>query len=197
MEKKVDRKQLVKVGAGGALALGVLGAGVSPAAAGGVPGMGDGHQFWALVAFSKGDTIGDVDHRIGLNGCGTLKPSVGHAGGGGGFFHVDWQPPTTSVIAYGTWEVKRFLDYIDGFGDFAVVRASILEVAIELNRQFPSPAKIPATLRVICNVGPAGISTGEPEGFVLTIPSATPPSPFVPLVPVALGLTVISTPGSA
>ncbi len=34
MKKKVDRKQLIKGGAGGALALGVLGAGASPAAAG-------------------------------------------------------------------------------------------------------------------------------------------------------------------
>ena len=35
MKKKVDRKQLIKGGAGGALALGVLGVGASPAAAGG------------------------------------------------------------------------------------------------------------------------------------------------------------------
>ena len=173
----MNREQFLKRAGLGSLGLAWLGAGAGAAAAGGVPGMGDGHQFYALVAFSKGATIGDVDHRIGMNGCGTLKPSVGHAGGGGGFFHVDCQPPATSVIAYGTWEVKRFLDYIDGFGDFAVVRASILEVAIELSREFPSPAKIPATLRIVCNVGPAGISTGEAEGFVLTVPGG-PPSPF-------------------
>ena len=40
VEKKVDRKQLIKGGAGGALALGVLGAGASPAAAHG----GKGHD---------------------------------------------------------------------------------------------------------------------------------------------------------
>jgi len=44
MEKKVDRKQLVKVGAGGALALGVLGAGASPAAADDGDDDGDGLQ---------------------------------------------------------------------------------------------------------------------------------------------------------
>ena len=194
--EQFNRKEFLKKIGLGSLGVAWLGASAGTAAAGGVPGMGDGHQFWSLLAFSKGATIGDVDHRIGMNGAGTVKPSVGHAGGGGGFFHIDWEPPNSSVIAFGTWEVRRFLDYIDGFGDFAVVRASILELEIELNRQFPSPATIPATLRIICNVGPAGISTGEDEGFKLAIPSATPPSPFVPLVP-ALGLTVISTPGSA
>lgn len=193
--EQLNRKQFLKGIGLGSLGVAWLGASAGTAAAGGVPGIGDGHQFWSLLAFSKGATIGDVDHRIGMNGCGTVKPSVGHAGGGGGWFHIDWEPPNSSVIAFGTWETRRFLDYIDGFGDFAVVRASILELEIELNRHFPSPATIPATLRIICNVGPAGISTGENEGFVLTVPGG-PPSPFVPLVP-ALGLTVISTPGAA
>src|SRR3990172_174353 len=49
-----------------------------------------------------------------------------------------------------------------------------------------------ATLRIACNIGPAGLSTGEPEGVVLTIPGADF-SPFVPQDPVA-GLTHLSVP---
>ena len=43
---------------------------------------------------------------------------------------------------------------------------------------------IPATLEVVCNIPPAGLFTGNPEGFKLTIPGDV----FVPLGP-PLGIT--------
>jgi hypothetical protein len=51
-----------------------------------------------------------------------------------------------------------------------------------------------ATLELICNIGAAGLSTGEEEGFILTIPGA-PFGPFVPLMPAvpSSGLTIFTT----
>jgi hypothetical protein len=49
-----------------------------------------------------------------------------------------------------------------------------------------------ATLKIVCNIGPAGLET-EPfqqEGFTLTIPGLAPFSPFTPPV----GLTFFSMP---
>lgn len=49
----------------------------------------------------------------------------------------------------------------------------------------------PATVRVVCNIGAAGLSTGEEEGATLTIPGA----PFGPFVPVANSALSIFTTG--
>ena len=45
-------------------------------------------------------------------------------------------------------------------------------------------------IEVDCNLGPAGFSTGKPEGVVVTIPG-TPPVVFTPTSPTT-GLTVFS-----
>jgi hypothetical protein len=52
-----------------------------------------------------------------------------------------------------------------------------------------------ATLKIVCNIGPAGLET-EPfqqEGFTLTVPGQAPFSPFTPPV----GLTLFTRPCAA
>jgi hypothetical protein len=48
-----------------------------------------------------------------------------------------------------------------------------------------------ATLELICNVGPAGLATGEEEGWVL---EGTPYGTFTPLSPI-IGITHLSVAG--
>ncbi len=63
-----------------------------------------------------------------------------------------------------------------GNGPFS---AGTVEMDVNLNRHFPSELVIPARLKVISNIGSAGITTGKPEGFTLTLPNA-PYGPFIP-----------------
>ncbi len=80
------------------------------------------------------------------------------------------------------------------FGTYGRIAASILELQIDLLPDLGPVRKVEGVaLRLICNIGAAGITTGEPESFVLTVPGA-PFGPFQPLSPV-VGLTHISVPG--
>ena len=44
---------------------------------------------------------------------------------------------------------------------------------------------IPATLEVVCNIPPAALFTGKPEGYKLTTPLST----FEPIGPPPVGIT--------
>lgn len=63
---------------------------------------------------------------------------------------------------------------------------------IFIRRLRPTRGSFEGTLRVACNIGPAGLSTGEAEGVTVTIDGA-PVGPFVPLTP-PLGLTIFVPP---
>jgi hypothetical protein len=83
------------------------------------------------------------------------------------------------------------LSYERGFGTYGNIESGILEIEVDL---FPDEGpKTEAVLRLVCNIGPGGISTGEPEEYKLTVPSAE--LTFEPLDPVS-GLTFISVPRS-
>jgi len=80
-------------------------------------------------------------------------------------------------------------------GTASVLAAGILDLEVELVREVPSPAVIPATLRINCNL--PGIPTGLAEGYWLSIPG----TPFVeggaggvfePLEP-NVGITIFSS----
>lgn len=147
-----------------------------------------------FVAFSDAATIEGVAHRIVMEGAVEFKVGPGQpkVSGGGTFVHFDNASATPkTIIAYGIWGSTKFVNYITGFGTYGRIEASILDVLIDL---FPSGAPVVSDVpfRLICNIGVAGITTGEPEGFRLTIPGA-PFGTFNPLVP-ALGLTFISIP---
>jgi len=93
----------------------------------------------------------------------------------------------------GRWRPKKILNYEKLIGSFGRIAAGALVLSVDLLPDLGPVRRIEgATLRIACNIGPAGLSTGEPEGVVLTIPGADF-SPFVPQDPVA-GLTHLSVP---
>lgn len=96
--------------------------------------------------------------------------------------------PSRGPLVSGTWNVTDFVSYNAGtppFGDYGRVRASILEVTVVLRSD--AGGSIPGTLKIACNIGFAGISTGKPEGFELSVPGFNFDTPVV-------GLTHISIP---
>lgn len=159
-----------------------------------------GHRrtsIFTFVSLSKANTLDGVDHRLVAHGRGTFSPSG--VEGGGGFVHFDNAPAGTPkpVLAAGTWEAKRVVNFAP-YGTASGVLAGILDMDVELNRADPSPAVIPAKLRLVCNIGFAGISTGQLEGWFMSIPGTPfvktgPGGQFKPLDP-NVGLTVF-TPG--
>lgn len=83
-----------------------------------------------------------------------------------------------------------------GAGSIALASMPAL---LDIQRIRPSPALIRgAVLRVVCDLGPAGLATGEIEGYTLSIPGTEfsaggTPGPFRQLSP-NVGLTVFRTP---
>src|SRR5919106_4080438 len=187
----MDRRQFVKRAGIGSLGLGALVA-TSPTALAGFR-KGNGHQHFSLVALSgTSEAEAGEDHVLVLEGAGSFKAKNGRVDrqGGGNFVHVRFAPAFPAgeqLVASGKWEVTGFVSYTAGLPDYGRVRPSILVVTVVLHPD--GGGSLDGTLQVFCNVGFAGILTGEPEGFRLNLPGAginfdTP----------LLGLTHISIP---
>jgi hypothetical protein len=68
-------------------------------------------------------------------------------------------------------------------GSYGTQLAGIMVAKVDLLRQSPGPeVVIPATLTVVCNIPPAGIFTGEEEGFQLVINGGLSFMPQMPTV---------------
>jgi hypothetical protein len=174
------RKFLTKAGVG-SLALAALPALATPALA------DDGQTNFHFMTVSHAATIAGVQHFLIMAGDGHFSSS--QVVGNGAFTHYNNAAPVPKpVLAFGSWKAKRFISF-DLVGTYGAQASGILEMEIHLVPKGGSV--IPATLEVICNVGAAGLFTGEEEGIVLTIPGA-PFGSFMPLVP-ALGLTTFTT----
>jgi hypothetical protein len=124
---------------------------------------------------------------IVMSGCGSFTPHS--LRGGGEFVHFDGTKiPSPDFIATGSWKAVRFISF-EEVGTWGVGVSGILEMEIKL---LPCGAQVirGATLKIVCNIGPAGLET-EPfqqEGFTLTVPGLAPFSPFTPPV----GLTLFT-----
>lgn len=113
----------------------------------------------------------------------------GRLQGNGDWQHITWPPPST-LLGHGLWRKKSLVSYQTGFGSFAEIEASILTLRIRmLPAEDTDVDPFNATLKIVCNVGPAGLLTGQTEGYTLTLPTG---APFVPAV-ANVGLTHIST----
>jgi len=149
-------------------------------------------RVFYFVAFSKA-MISGREHRFGISGAGGFNPGKGAAHGWGTYSYVDYSAPgpTKPILAFGRWRVTKFLSYGHQVGTSGNIRPSIVDLQVDLTPQ--TGARITgATLRLICNVRYAGLTTGgEPEGFKLTVPGI--PGMFEPLDPV-LGITHIGVP---
>jgi hypothetical protein len=151
-----------------------------------------------FVSVSQAKPVGEVVPRILMNGCGTFRTSGESKSckveGGGSYDLINFASPVPStILAAGTWEAERVLSF-NPIGTYGVLTAGILELDVDLLQEIPEREEFSATLRIACSLAPAGLDTGEPEGFVLTIPGS-PFGPFRPIVvapKVTLGLTVFT-----
>ncbi len=194
---RLDRREFLKRIGLGSLALAPLLKlidGLAKPAWGQAPPRARAFQF---VAFSRAGTVDGVVHTVGSNGEGKFDPESGWIEGGGGFLHFDDASVMPKrIINSGRWKARKILKYEKQVGTYGRIAASILEMEVDLLPDLGPVRRIEgANLRIICNIGAAGLMTGEPEGYVLTVPGA-PFGPFRPLSPV-LGLTHISVPGAS
>jgi hypothetical protein len=167
----MDRRQFVKHAGIGTLGLGALAA--SPVALAGSR-KGDGHQHFSLVSLS-GTSAAEAgfDHVMLIEGAASFKAKTGHVDheGGGNFGHIRFTPAFPmgqELIAGGTWEPTGFVSYTSTLPDYGRVRPSVIVVTVALHPD--SGGSIEGTLLVACNVGFAGLLTGQPEGFKLNLP---------------------------
>ncbi len=141
---------------------------------------GNGLIFQAL---STAGRVGDVVHVIAMSGSGRIEEGQVEAGGFFTHFNSAKAPRATEndIFGAGTWEAKRLRSF-STIGAFGTIVAGIAVIDIRLMSDFPSQQEVAATLRVVCNIGAPGIQTGEPEGFVLSVPGLLTFRPFSPPV---------------
>lgn len=188
-------------------------AGLGAVALGSLPALADAlrHPAWAqgqravrFLAVSAAGT-GAGQHLVAMGGQAVFDPARGPSSpavGGGSFFH--FQPaasPPFPLVASGTWKARLLVSYRE-LGTYGGHAAGVGEFVIDLHRRQPSPAEFRgAVLRVFCNIGPAGLQTGEIEGYTLSIPGTDfsaggTPGPFRQIPPGGTGLTVFLLPES-
>jgi hypothetical protein len=118
-----------------------------------------------FLTFSA-NTAGTPD-LLAMSGDGHVTP--GGVVGSGSFVHLD---PSTGVpatiLGEGTWKAKRLISFHEE-GRWGVFLSGTVVMDIRLVLEGGAPAA--AKLTMNCNLGPAGISTGLPEGIFLEIPS--------------------------
>jgi len=141
-----------------------------------------------FVSNSRTAIVGGVRHLAQLNGDGLV--TAGQVVGGGSFnLVIDTSPVPKTIESWGTWKARSLTDF-GLIGRYGAIAAGTLEIEIDL---IPRGGPVtPATLEIHCNLGAAGLSTGEEEGYVLSIPGTdfVPGGtfgPFMPFVPVAGG----------
>ena len=150
----------------------------------------NGQHFYAAVAFSQAPPVtgGPANPRIAANICGNFKPDAGWIKGGGNWILMNWNgtPGTAVELGSGFWRPTELVDYTTGFGSpKGLIQASI----VDLRADFEGLANnVP--MKLICNIGPFGISTGQPEGWKATIPG------YGEFVPIGIGITHTSVEGA-
>jgi hypothetical protein len=133
------------------------------------------------------DTISGTSDRLIFQGNGSFNRNRASGGGTFDHFQATGSPPLP-LTATGTWKAQDVVSWTPGL-THGVYQGGILVIHATL-RPAGRPAIKHVLVEIDCNLGPAGFSTGKPEGVVVTIPG-TPPVVFTPTTPTA-GLTVFS-----
>ena len=150
---------------------------------------GGGHRIYIYVSFSQAPAgLGLQKPRIGMQGAGTFKPAARHVNGGGSYVLFDQAEDVPKpLVASGRWEARRFVSYTTkDLPSYGTIQPGILVMTADVEGIGRG-----LTLTVVCNVGPAGLSTGEEEGWEL---SGTPYGTFHQLSP-PVGISHLSVEG--
>lgn len=114
-----------------------------------------------------GISAASATDEIVFTGDGEFGPFTALHGSGS---YVEFMPCTTPpcpLISTGTWDAIKFISFTSP-GSYGHILAGHLKMHVALFQTSPSFAVIFATLDQFCNVPPAGLMTGAPEGIVLT-----------------------------
>ncbi len=180
MVKQINRREFLKKAAVGSAAAALLPSFVSGLAPIARAASAPEPMSFHFMAVSRASTVQGVEHRIAMSGNGLVSP--GSIAAGGSFTHYDnagLKDPKT-ILQSGDWKATGLVSFnlIGAWGN-GPFSAGTVEMNVNLNRQFPSELVIPARLKVISNIGSAGLTTGKPQGFTLAIPGV-PYGPFTP-----------------
>jgi hypothetical protein len=122
----------------------------------------------------------------------------GDVSGGGVFDHFKFMPPPPlPVLGTGTWQAKKFVSFMlapvhppsNPEGRHGVLQAGILKMTADFHPRGHAAVRNVA-VEIVCNLGPAGASTGMEEGVTVTFPDG---HEFEPQKPTTLGVTAFST----
>src|SRR5438477_3545051 len=177
--------------AGLTLAVALLALALLVGIAAGGDGPGKGHSNGSGTHGRTGfhflvlDQIAGTSDRLIVQGNGSFNRN--RASGGGTFDHflAGTGPPAT-LVATGTWKAEDVVSWSPGTSH-GVFEGGILMIHATV-KPLGQPTIKNVLLEIDCNLGPAGFSTGKPEGVVATIPSGPT---FIPTSPTT-GVTVFS-----
>jgi len=155
-------------------------------------------RVFTFVAFSQAPTLADgTVPRVAMQGSGKFDAADAEVQGGGNFVVFNQNASTPKpILLSGLWKATTFVSYTNTkaagvqFGSYSHIQAGILVLLVDLHLDDGTVIS-GATLTLICNIGVAGVSTGQAEGYKLTIPG-TAFGAFSPLSPVS-GITHLST----
>lgn len=164
----IDRRDFVRKAAVGSVAVAV-----SPSLVNAFAGSaradddeGEHDRGWWFTAVSR---VGETADLVVMTGCGGF--SEDDIDGGGSFLHFKGGTgPPADIVATGTWRARRLLDFSE-VGEWGQLISGVLDADIRLRPVRGS--RVPATLKIVCNLAPANLQTGLPEGYFLTVGDAT------------------------
>ena len=181
---RISRRQVLK-GVGAVSVLGALGVPATAFAKRGDEGDAAGHMNLHFAAVSQAPPPG-AKGVVLMAGDGRFTSS--HVEGHGMFAHIDTTTPKPNkILNAGTWKATSLVSFTL-VGTYGVQASGILTMKVDLVQEIPSPAVMPATLTVVCNIPFVPLVTGKDEGFSLDAPFGS----FEPETPTA-GISIFST----
>ena len=166
----------------------------------------DGSVNFYFVTVAAAGVVDGVNHRMTMTGEGRFNADLVEGGGAYQFFDQDTPVPKT-ILESGQWQAVRVIDWSMVEGEhgnpYGVNVAGVLDIEILLFPLGEGGEGTPATLRIVCNVGIAGLMTGLAEGIFLETadglthePILFPTDPAVEGIPpmIPFGVTLFNLP---
>jgi hypothetical protein len=141
-----------------------------------------GYHFLVL------DAVSGTADRLIIQGDGSFNRNRAHGGGTFDHFSATGSPPLP-LVATGTWKATDVVSFNPLTPTHGVYEGGALVMHATFFPEGHSSIKN-VLIEVDCNLGPAGVSTGKPEGVVVTFPGP-PQVVFAPTSPTT-GVTVFT-----
>ena len=180
----MDRREFLKRAGVGSVALSSLPLLGERAWADSKPRIRESGKIFHFLVLSA---VPDTTDRLIIAGDGEFNAFVAEGGGSFDHFKAEGSPPLP-LVATGTWTAHEVLRF-KPLAKHGVFQAGILVMRATFHPQGKPPVNN-VTVKVVCNLGPAGADTGQEEGVTVRFPGP-PPVTFEPVMP-TVGVTVFS-----